>query len=222
MSQDRTNPSDEPTSTFQPGADAPSSDTPSYVKPSLDKAQAPAEPTQSVDPGPYGRQPDHGQPSGPPAGQSYGQGPDQQYGQQPYTEQPYTAQPYTAQPYGQPAHDQQGGYGPQQYPPTAYGQQAAYGGGYAQPYPPTGPPTNTLAIIALIASFLVAPLGIILGIIARNQIKRTGEGGDGLALAGLIIGIVITALYVAMFVFVFVVVANTIPTVSSDYPFPTN
>jgi len=215
MSQDRTNPSDEPTSTFQPDAEAPSYAKPSTVKPSLDKAQAPAEPTQSFDPGPYGQQPDHGRPAGPPPGQSYGQGPDQQYGQQPYTPQQY----------GQPAYEGQGGHGPQQYPPAAYGQQPAYGGGYPQPYPPAGPPTNTLAIIALIASFLISPLGIILGIIARNQIKRTGEGGDGLALAGIIIGAVLTAIYIAsivVFVIAFATVANTIPNLPSDYPFPTN
>ncbi|MGB3909230.1 MAG: DUF4190 domain-containing protein [Pseudolysinimonas sp.] len=58
------------------------------------------------------------------------------------------------------------------------------------------PPTNTLAIIALILGFLVPIGGIICGHIALNQIKRTGEGGRGLALAGLIIGYVFTAIAV--------------------------
>ncbi|HWR85487.1 MAG TPA: DUF4190 domain-containing protein [Rhodoglobus sp.] len=64
---------------------------------------------------------------------------------------------------------------------------------YSQPTAPAGQ-TNVLAIIALIAAFVVAPVGIILGFIARNQIKTSGEGGDGLAKAGIIIGIVFTVL----------------------------
>jgi hypothetical protein len=54
--------------------------------------------------------------------------------------------------------------------------------------------TNVLAIISLIAAFVLAPLGIILGFIAQNQIKTTGEGGAGLAKAGIILGIVFTVL----------------------------
>ncbi|RZU62701.1 DUF4190 domain-containing protein [Zhihengliuella halotolerans] len=49
-------------------------------------------------------------------------------------------------------------------------------------------PTNTFAILALIFSFFVAILGVVFGHLARAQIRRTGEAGDGLALAGLIIG----------------------------------
>lgn len=65
-----------------------------------------------------------------------------------------------------------------------------------QPYSaaPLGPRTNTLAIIALIAAFVFAPAGIICGHIALSQIKRTGEGGQGLALWGTILGYVFTAL----------------------------
>jgi hypothetical protein len=54
--------------------------------------------------------------------------------------------------------------------------------------------TNTLAIVALITSLVGIHLaGIICGHIALNQIKASGEGGRGLALAGLIIGYVGTA-----------------------------
>ncbi len=56
------------------------------------------------------------------------------------------------------------------------------------------PPTNTMAIIALIGAFLVPIVGIICGRIALSQIKRTGETGRGLALAGVIIGYVYTIL----------------------------
>jgi hypothetical protein len=79
----------------------------------------------------------------------------------------------------------------------AYGQPAA--GYYA-------PPTNTLAILALVLAFVVAPGGIICGHIALSQIKRTGEGGRGLALAGLIIGYVFTGFFVLYIIF-FVVFA---------------
>jgi peptidyl-prolyl cis-trans isomerase B (cyclophilin B) len=50
------------------------------------------------------------------------------------------------------------------------------------------PPTNGLAIASLILVFVFFPLGIILGHLARGQIKRTGEGGKGLATAALVIG----------------------------------
>jgi hypothetical protein len=97
---------------------------------------------------------------------------------------------YAAPPaYGQPA------YGP----PPGYGHP-----GYGPPpgYPPVyGRPTNTMAILSLVLAFVFAPAGLILGIIARKQIRQTGEDGDGLALAGIIVGGVVTALFVLMFVF---------------------
>jgi hypothetical protein len=48
--------------------------------------------------------------------------------------------------------------------------------------------TNTMAILALIFGALGGYLAIVFGYIARSQIKRTGEGGGGLATAGLILG----------------------------------
>jgi hypothetical protein len=58
---------------------------------------------------------------------------------------------------------------------------------------PVGAPrTNVLAIVALILGIVVPIGGIICGPIALGQIKRTGEAGRGLAMAGLIIGIVFT------------------------------
>ena len=54
--------------------------------------------------------------------------------------------------------------------------------------------TNVLAIIALILGIVVPIGGIICGPIALGQIKRTGENGRGLALAGLIIGIAFTVI----------------------------
>ncbi|MFI1521443.1 DUF4190 domain-containing protein [Kitasatospora cineracea] len=50
--------------------------------------------------------------------------------------------------------------------------------------------TNGLAIASLVVSFLcfVGAAGIIMGAIALRQIKRTGERGRGLAIAGIVIG----------------------------------
>jgi hypothetical protein len=57
----------------------------------------------------------------------------------------------------------------------------------------TTPPWNPLAIIGFVLAFVVPPGAIVCGHIARGQIRRTGEQGDGLALAALILGYVFTA-----------------------------
>jgi len=97
------------------------------------------------------------------------------------------------------------GYGaPTPPPPPAYGQPApAYGEpapAYGQPAPAYGQPpaakTNTLAIISLIASIagivilwgIGSIAGVICGHISLSQIKKTGEQGRGMAIAGLIVG----------------------------------
>jgi Domain of unknown function (DUF1707)/Domain of unknown function (DUF4190) len=61
--------------------------------------------------------------------------------------------------------------------------------------PATATKTNGLAVASLacgVAQFMVGPLAtipaILCGHIARGQIRRTGERGAGLALAGLILG----------------------------------
>lgn len=57
---------------------------------------------------------------------------------------------------------------------------------------PTGSAkTNTLAIVAIICSIIIAPIGLILGIIALTQIKKSKEGGHGLAIASIVISVVI-------------------------------
>lgn len=93
------------------------------------------------------------------------------------------------------------------YPVTTY---PAYG----YPPAPAPPTTNGLAIAALVcsivgvASCITAPVGAILGHVARRQIRERGEGGDGMALAGIIIGWVLTALMllvIALYVVVFIV-----------------
>jgi hypothetical protein len=77
--------------------------------------------------------------------------------------------------------------------PTPYGQPPPYG----QPQPPghsawgytAHPGTNGLAIASLIGAFFLPPLGIIFGVIAKSQIKRTGQSGNGLATAGIVISV---------------------------------
>jgi len=60
-----------------------------------------------------------------------------------------------------------------------------------------GEETNTMAIIALVASLtgffymsMFSIVGFILGVIAMKQIERTGEKGKGLAEASVILGVI--------------------------------
>ncbi|MGW7687026.1 DUF4190 domain-containing protein [Kribbella sp. NPDC054772] len=138
-----------------------------------------------------------GQP--PPAQAPYGAGQPGGYGQQvPYGQQAG---------YGQPGQAQYGagygsGYAPGQYPP-AYGQAPApYGYGYG--YQASGG-TNGLATAALVTGLggifvgLSAPVAIGLGIAALVQIKRRGQAGKGMAIAGLVIGSLVTLGYALLF-----------------------
>jgi len=59
-------------------------------------------------------------------------------------------------------------------------------------------PTNTKAILA-VALIPIAPAAIVFGVLARQEIRRTGEGGWGLATWGMGLGIAIVALYVLYF-----------------------
>ncbi len=115
---------------------------------------------------------------------------------QPYGQAPPYPQQGQQQPYGQQGYGQQPGY-QQGYPPPGY-QQQGYGG--------YGPPrTNSMAIVSLIAGiagltfipFVASIVAVITGPIAKKQIEARGEGGSGLATAGIItgwIGIVLTVL----------------------------
>ncbi len=135
------------------------------------------------DPGSKGSSP-YGQQNEPQYGQNqpeYGQNPPQ-YGQnQPqYGEQ--SASPYGQQgqsPYGQQA---QYGTGPGNYP----GQQGYQGQA-------TATPGRTLGIVGFILAILIAPVGLVISIIAFVQ-SRKAKTGNGFALAGIIIGAVFTVL----------------------------
>jgi hypothetical protein len=105
----------------------------------------------------------------------------------------------------QPSGYDQSGY--PQYEPTPtppgsgtpydpYAPQQPYGQpGYpAYPQPYAQARTNTMAILSLVFAFVFAPLAIVFGYMAKKQIKQTGEDGDGLATAGLVMGYIFTGL----------------------------
>lgn len=77
------------------------------------------------------------------------------------------------------------------------------------------PRTNGLAIAALVGALFLAPLGIVFGHISLAQIKRSGEQGRGLALAGLIIGYVFTTVMVLSIVWL-LMIANAFSTALDD------
>jgi peptidyl-prolyl cis-trans isomerase B (cyclophilin B) len=76
---------------------------------------------------------------------------------------------------------------------------------------PTPPPrrTSTAAVLALVFAFVFAPLGIVFGLIGRRRTRRTGEGGRGLATAGLLLGTVFTVLGIVAMVTALGVLSRT-------------
>ena len=71
-----------------------------------------------------------------------------------------------------------------QAPPAGFAPPAAaLSRGYHEPRP-----TNSMAIAALVSVFFIAILGVLFGNAALRQIRDSGEGGGGLALAAVIIG----------------------------------
>jgi peptidyl-prolyl cis-trans isomerase B (cyclophilin B) len=81
-----------------------------------------------------------------------------------------------------------------------------------------------LAVVALVCAFVFAPLGILFGHISLSQIKRSGEEGRGLAIAGLVIGYLVTALAVLVIVLsvLFVIAVGrsleSLDGLTEDYP----
>ena len=98
-------------------------------------------------------------------------------------------------------------------------------GGYPPPYPgypaydpyragkPLG--TNGKAIASLVTALgglvfcgLPSIAGLILGIIAMRECKRTGQDGYGLALAGTIVGALVTVMIALYFILLFGLAAS--------------
>ncbi|MFI5493071.1 DUF4190 domain-containing protein [Actinoplanes sp. NPDC051859] len=106
-----------------------------------------------------------------------------------------------------------GPQGPAGYPASPYS--------YQQFPPPVAPSTDNMAIASLVVSCasvlglcgfwvggLLGIVGAILGHVARSRIARTGAGGGGMALAGIIVGWIVAALTVLTMVGLVALIAN--------------
>ena len=95
--------------------------------------------------------------------------------------------------------------------------------GTAPPPAPAPGRTNVLAIVSLVAGLISLPLfccwpvsiplglvAIVLGFVAKGQIKRTGESGNGLAIAGIVTGALAIVLFVLLVVVFGVVDQNAL------------
>jgi len=121
---------------------------------------------------------------------------------------------------------------PSAAPATPYPQPGAglYGQPYAQPYGqpyvagPVGPKTEPLAIISLVCAIAGIPFifacgiglfatiaAIPLGLVARSKIQKSGGTltGEGMALAGAIVGAVATIGIILLWILLVVVSNNT-------------
>jgi Domain of unknown function (DUF4190) len=144
-----------------------------------------------------------------------------------YQQPSYPPPSYSPPPSYPPPAGGQPGYPPPYPDPSSYGSASyppPYGGapGYPPPssYPDTGyspysgayggqPETNQLAIWSLVASLvglccgIGSIVGIVLGAIALNQIKQTRQGGHGLAVAGIAVGVASLIISIIWFSFAF-------------------
>ena len=194
-----------PTEQFTPpGYTPPSSgyEAPSGYQPPTDYQQGgyppPAYPSQPAYPPPPSYYPTPGaQPQGypPPYPDPSAYGGQQNYGGQAYPPPP------------PPPQSQYGG-APGYPPPSSYpapGYPAGYSAGYGQPQSET----NQLAIWSLVASlaglvcWFTSIVGIVLGVIALNQIKETRQAGHGLAVAGIAVGVGVLIIMSIVWSFVF-------------------
>lgn len=183
-----------------------------------DDALPPAPPVPPVPPAPASEQdaPYDSAPYVPPVAPQYDTGGYPQASEPPaYAPPAYAPPAYPTSPYGT-------------APTTPYGAPAApYGGQYGAPSAPAAPygygryapprRTNGLAVASMVLSILgfiwILPLvgslaGAIMGHLSLGQIKRTGEGGRGMALAGVIVGwagLALLVLGVLFFVFAFAI-----------------
>lgn len=79
--------------------------------------------------------------------------------------------------------------------------------------------TNTMAILALVFAFIFPVVGFILALVAMSKIKKTNEGGKGLAVAGLVISIInilIQIVLIILFTVGLVSLGNTASTTTTS------
>ncbi|TDC77287.1 DUF4190 domain-containing protein [Micromonospora sp. KC606] len=115
------------------------------------------------------------------------------WGQQPeQPPSPYERPSEPPPPWGQPAEEQRQAPQPQQWgQPPPYPPQGPYGQ-YGAPTGGGGP--NVMAILSLVFAFVFAPAGIVLGHLAKRQIRQTGDEGDQLATWGLVLSYAFTVI----------------------------
>ncbi|MBB4908948.1 DUF4190 domain-containing protein [Actinophytocola algeriensis] len=105
-------------------------------------------------------------------------------GQPYYAEPPVAGAPYPAQQqYQQPYQPQY----PPAYPPPGYGQPP-----YPYPYPPTRS-TNGMAIASMVLGivwvyWIGSILALIFGYVALKEIRQSKQAGEGMAIAGIVLG----------------------------------
>jgi len=68
------------------------------------------------------------------------------------------------------------------------------GNGDAPPPRPGTPPMAVWSLVSAIAGFLfcgvvLGPLAVVLGILARQRVRAEGTTGDGIAIAGIVVGV---------------------------------
>ncbi|YCK40399.1 DUF4190 domain-containing protein [Actinomadura sp. ATCC 39365] len=158
--------------------------------------------------GGYGQQPQNGGGYGqqPPSGGGYGQQPPSGGGYG-YNQQPpsYPQEPLG---YGQQPQPPSGGYAQPGYGQQGYGQQGYGQPGYGQYGAPQQPrSTNGMAVASLILGIVglitcgaTSIVGVILGHIALNRIKRSGEEGQGMAMGGLVTSYIMVVLFVLFWI----------------------
>lgn len=89
----------------------------------------------------------------------------------------------------------------------------------AQPIVTQAAPTNTLAIITIIAAFVFPIAGIITGHIALKQLKTSGESGHALAKWGLILSYIFVGIWVLVMIFAVFVPLLILATVPMSYTY---
>jgi hypothetical protein len=123
-------------------------------------------------------------------------------------------------------------------PPAAYGGYGGYGGFSAPPSAyqavyPASPKTNGLAVASMVVSLVsvvfllcygvggaMGVVGAVLGHVSKRQIRARGEGGRGMATAGIVVGWCVTAIAVGivlLLVWVFRHIGDPIPTPDPIY-----
>ena len=60
---------------------------------------------------------------------------------------------------------------------------------------------NTFAVLSLVFAFIVPIAGVVLGLIAKNQLASSDQRGDGMALAGIIVGAVFSLFMITIVIF---------------------